>query len=400
MPVDFKSEVRILTVHNKYKFRGGEDAAREDEARLLAEHGHEIASYTSDNKQVNDSNLFSTGLKTIWSNESYRKVRAELRQQNYDVLNCHNTFPLISPSVYYAAKAERVAVVQTLHNYRLLCPNAQLFRDSAICENCVGKTFAYPGIVHSCYRDSRAGSAAVAAMLLVHRLIKTYQEKIDVFIALTEFARDKYIEGGLPAEKIVVKPNFVYPDPRAGAGDGNYAVFVGRLTEEKGILTLLEAWKNIGSRIPLKIVGDGPLRETVERAAESRIGIDYLGTQPMKEIYELIGAARAMIFPSEWYEGLPKVIIEAFAKGTPVIASNVGSMRSLIEPERNGLHFAPKNVDDLRGKVEWMLDNSLRWKAMRRHARDEYETKYTAEKNYQMTMEIYRRAIRQSDMCN
>lgn len=392
--------MRILTVHNKYKFRGGEDAAREDENRLLFAHGHEIENYTNDNNQVNASNLISTGLKTIWSNESYRKVRGMLRGGGFDVLNCHNTFPLISPSVYYAAKAEHVAVVQTLHNYRLLCPNAQLFRESAICENCIGKRFAYPGIINSCYRSSRSGSAAVAAMLLVHRVIKTYHEKIDVFIALTEFARDKYIEGGLPAEKIVVKPNFVYPDPLAGAGDGDYVVYVGRLSEEKGITTLLEAWKTLASKMSLKIVGDGPLRETVERAANTQPGIDYLGTQPMKEIYELIGRARAMIFPSEWYEGLPKVIIEAFAKGTPVIASNVGSMRFLIEHEKNGLHFAPKAVDDLREKVEWMLDNPLRWRQMRQAARAEYEAKYTAEKNYQALMEIYRRAIRQSNKCN
>ncbi len=392
--------MRILTVHNKYKFRGGEDAVREDEERLLTEHGHEIENYFGDNQQVNASNLISTGIKAIWSSESYRGIRATLRRQNYDMVNCHNTFPLISPSVYYAAKAEKVAVVQTLHNYRLLCPNSYLFRNSAICENCVGKTFAYPGIVHSCYRDSRAGSTAVAVMLLVHRLIKTYQEKIDVFVALTEFARQKYIEGGLPAEKIVVKPNFVYPDPQIGAGDGNYAIFVGRLSEEKGIATLLEAWETLGAYLPLKIVGDGPLRGKIEQAADTQPGVEYLGAKPSSEIYELIGRASAMIFPSEWYEGLPKVIIEAFAKGTPVISSDVGSMKSLVEHQRNGLHFAPKDVKDLRRQVEWLMENPAKRKQMRREARDEYEAKYTAETNYRMLMNIYRRAVQQSKMSN
>ncbi len=392
--------MRILTVHNKYKFRGGEDAAREDEDRLLTERGHEIKSYINDNKEVNQSNLISTGIKTIWSGESYRRVREILRRQRFDVLNCHNTFPLISPSVYYAAKAEKIPVVQTLHNYRLLCPNAQLFRDAAVCENCVGKTFAYPGIVHSCYRDSRAGSAAVAAMLLVHRLIKTYHAKIDVFVALTDFARDKYIEGGLPADKIVVKPNFVYPDPKAGAGDGDYAIYVGRLSSEKGISTLLEAWRKIGAQLPLKIVGDGPLRETVEQAANENSGIEYLGAKATREVYDLIGRANALIFPSEWYEGLPKVIVEAFAKGTPVIASDIGSMKTLIAHERTGLHFAPKAADDLAAKIEWSLANPQKWRTMRDAARAEYETKYTAETNYQMLMDVYRRAAAQSRRYN
>ena len=388
--------MRILTVHNKYKFRGGEDAAREDEERLLIERGHEIENYTNDNKEVNQSNLIGTGIKTIWSNESYRKVREILRRRRFDVVNCHNTFPLISPSVYYAARAEKIPVVQTLHNYRLLCPNAQLYRDGAVCENCVGKTVAYPGIAHSCYRDSRAGSAAVAAMLLVHRLLKTYHEKIDVFVALTDFAHDKYIEGGLPAEKIVVKPNFVYPDPGAGAGDGGYAIYVGRLSTEKGIGTLLEAWRTVGKQLPLKIVGDGSLRETVENAAANQTSVEYLGSKTSAEIYELVGGAHALIFPSEWYEGLPKVIVEAFAKGTPVIASDLGSMKTLIAHERTGLHFAPKAAQDLAAKVEWSLANLQKWRAMRVEARSEYETKYTAETNYQMLMDVYRRAAAQS----
>ena len=388
--------MRILKVHNKYKFRGGEDLSCEAEVRLLAEFGHEVGNYTSDNKVVNSSNLISTGLKTIWSNESYRAIRKILSRKNYDVMNCHNTFPLISPSAYYAARAEKVPVLQTLHNYRLLCPNAQFFRESNVCENCLGKQFAYPGIVHACYRGSRVGSATVATMLLVHRLLKTYQEQVDVFVALTEFARRKYIEGGLPAEKIVVKPNFISPDPQPGAGNGNYAVFVGRLSEEKGLRTLLEAWKTLGARLPLKIVGEGPLREEILQAAESDIGIEYLGPKSTNDIYEIIGAANALIFPSQWYEGLPRVIIEAFAKGTPVIASNIGSMQDLIEHERTGLHFVPGDAEDLRRQVERIFENPQKWRRMRCEARREYEEKYTAEKNYQMLIGIYERAIAQA----
>ena len=214
-------------------------------------------------------------------------------------------------------------MVQTLHNFRLLCPNALLFRDGRVCEDCLGRSIPWPAVVHKCYRGSRSATAAVAAMLMVHRAMGTWWEAVDVYIALAEFCRRKFIEGGLPAEKIVVKPNFIATDPGVGGGRGGYGVFVGRLAPEKGLETLLKAWKILGGKVPLKVVGDGPMTATVEGSEAKDAGIEWLGHRSAQEVYSLIGEAMFLVFPSEWYENLPRVIIEAFAKGTPVIASRL-----------------------------------------------------------------------------
>ena len=206
-------------------------------------------------------------LKTVWSSESYHILRRRLRERPYDLIHVQNFFPLISPAIYYAAQAEGVRVVQSLRNYRLLCPNAALFRDGRLCEDCVGRSVPWPGVVHKCYRGSRGATASVAAMLAVHRQLRTWQRMVDVYVALTGFARDKLIEGGLPADKIMVKPNFVAGDPAPGDGAGGYALFVGRLSPEKGLGTVLEAWQRLRGALPLKIVGEGPLAASVEEAA-------------------------------------------------------------------------------------------------------------------------------------
>ena len=210
---------------------------------------------------------FAVAAKTIWNRESVAAVGDAARAMHAEIVHFHNTFPLISPAAYQAASAAGAAVVQTLHNYRLLCPSATLFRDGHVCEDCVGKTVAWPSVQHACYRGSRAGSAAVAAMLTVHKARGTWRNDVDAYIALTDFARTKLIEGGLPEDRLFVKPNFIDPDPGVGDGRGDeigpFAIFVGRLTDEKGVPTMLEAWKQVGSRLPLKILGDGPLRDDV-----------------------------------------------------------------------------------------------------------------------------------------
>ncbi|MCC2663159.1 MAG: glycosyltransferase, partial [Geminicoccaceae bacterium] len=219
-------------------------------------------------------------LKTVWSSESYHILRHRLKERKYDLVHVQNFFPLISPAIYYAARAEGVRVVQSLRNYRLLCPSAVLFRDGQLCQECVGRSVAWPGIVHACYRGSRGGTATVAAMLAFHRQLRTWERMVDVFIALTAFARDKLVEGGLPADKIVVKPNFVADDPAPGTGTAGYALFVGRLSPEKGLGTVLEAWQRLRGAIPLKVVGEGPLCASAEHAAAQGPGIEYLGRRP------------------------------------------------------------------------------------------------------------------------
>ena len=246
-------------LHNHYQQPGGEDQVFEVEGALLEAHGHRVLRYTQHNDSVADMTRAELAKATVWNTVAYRELRTLIREEQPQVAHFHNTFPLISPAAYHAARAERVPVVQTLHNYRLICPSALFFREGRVCEDCSGKAVPWPGVAHACYRGSRSSSAAVAAMLTAHRVLGTWSRAVDAYIGLTEFARQRFVRGGLPAEKIVVKPNFVHPDPGAGGGDGEYVLFVGRLSEEKGVDTLLKAWKRPRVRVPLKIVGDGPL---------------------------------------------------------------------------------------------------------------------------------------------
>ncbi|MBE9166053.1 glycosyltransferase [Pleurocapsales cyanobacterium LEGE 06147] len=381
--------MKILSIHNNYQIRGGEDESRKAEEQLLREMGHEVDVYEEHNDRVSTLNPLNIALRTIWSRESYKIVEHKLAESTYDLIHVQNFFPLISPSVYYAAKARGIPVVQTLRNYRLLCPNALFFRDGQVCEDCSGKFIPYPGVWHGCYRDNRAASAATATMLTVHRAMGTWTQMVDSYVALTNFAREKIVEGGLPAEKIVVKPNFVNPDPGLGEGRGGYALYVGRLSVEKGLDTLLAAWEHLGQKMPLKIVGDGPLASEVVEATKRLPDVKWLGRRPMAEVYELMGEAMVLIFPSKWYETFGRVAVEAFAKGTPVIASKIGAIAELVDHGRTGLHFGPGDPRDLVARVEWVLQHPEQLARMRRAARAEFEAKYTAAKNYEQLMKIY-----------
>jgi glycosyltransferase involved in cell wall biosynthesis len=260
--------MNILIIHNFYTQPGGEDVVFAAEKALLHERGHEIVEFVRRNDEINGIHYLGASVSVVWSRDSQRALRRLIETVRPDVAHFHNTFLRISPAAYYACKDTGIPVIQTLHNYRLLCPSAIFFRDGHACENCLGKFIPWPGVLHRCYRDSRAATGAVAAMLVVHRLLRTWERTVDVFIALTEFARQKFIEGGLPADRVVVKPNFVHPDPGPGAHDGGYALFAGRLSPEKGVRTLLAAWERLGAGIPLKIAGDGPLAREVARACE------------------------------------------------------------------------------------------------------------------------------------
>lgn len=385
--------MRILLVHNHYQVRGGEDESVAAEARLLQAAGHEVKIYSESNDQVAAMTSLSLARRTVWSSEAYHLVRRRLQASRYDVVHVQNFFPLISPSVYYAARDENVPVVQTLRNYRLLCPNGLFFRHGQVCEDCLGKALPYPGVVHRCYRNSWSASSAVAAMLVIHRILRTWQTTVRLYVTLTNFARDKLIQGGLPEDKIVVKPNFVDPDPGPGTGGGDYALYVGRLSVEKGLDTLLAAWQRVGDRLPLKIVGDGPLVEHIAQVAAQSSYLEWLGRQPIAEVYALMGDATVVIFPSTWYETFGRVAIEAFAKGTPVIATNIGAIAEIIESGRTGLHFRPGDADDLAAKVTWLLARPQELARMRREARAVFETHYTAHNNYEQLMALYSRAV-------
>jgi glycosyltransferase involved in cell wall biosynthesis len=382
--------MKILAVHNRYQRPGGEDQVFVDETALLESRNHRVLRYEVHNDQVKQVNRLTLAKDTVWNTSAYRELGALIRREQPDVVHFHNTLPLVSPAGYYAARAEEVPVIQTLHNYRLLCPVALFFRDGGVCEDCMGKAVPWPGVVHRCYRGSRAASGVIATMLTIHRALRTWTEMVDVYVALTEFARNKFIEGGLPAEKIVVKPNFVAPDPGRGQGGGGYALFVGRLAAEKGTGTMLAAWDRLGTRIPLKIVGDGPLRDLVVGAAARQSNVEWLGHRPVADVHALMGKADMLVFPSEWFG---RVAAEAFASGTPVIAANIGAVAELVEHGRTGLKFRPGDSEDLATQVEWALSHPAELRRMRDEVRAEFEAKYTAERNYRALMEIYEAAL-------
>lgn len=310
-----------------------------------------------------------------------------------DVAHFHNTFMMLSPSVYYACKDAGVPVVQTLHNYRLLCPSAILYRHGRVCEACAGRAVAWPGVQHACYRGSAAATAVTAGMLTVHRLLGTWARAVDRYIAITEFARRKFVEAGLPAEKVVVKPNFLDVDPGTGEHDGGYCLFVGRLTEEKGVRTLLAAWRLLGGRVPLKIAGDGPLAPEVAAAAAAAPSIEWVGPRSRAEVVALMKRAALLICPSVWYEGgSPMVVVEAFATGLPVVSSRLGGMAESVTDGHTGLHFTPGDAADLAARVEWAVADAGRLRQMGRNAREEFEARYTAERNYERLLAIYEEA--------
>lgn len=384
--------MRILLIHTYYQQPGGEDEVFAAEAALLESRGHTVIPVTLHNRDLAAMPAWRRAAVTIWNNHTYRKLRALIRETHPEVAHIHNTFPLASPAVFHAAAAEGVPVVMTLHNYRLLCPAAIFYRNGRVCEDCLGKTFPWPGVLHGCWRGPTS-TAVVAAMLTLHRWMGVWEDKIQTYIALTEFARQKFVEGSFSPNKFVVKPNFVAPDPGVGTHTGGYALFVGRLSAEKGIRTLLRAWERLGGKLPLKIVGDGPLRDMAREAVRQIDGVEWLGRKTPQEVYELMGEAECLVFPSEWYEGFPRVIVESFAKGLPILATSMGSHKELIDNGRTGLLFRPGDHEDLAAQVEWLLSHPKEVAHMRKEARREYEEKYTAEINYNQLMQIYQQAI-------
>jgi len=384
--------MKIAQVHNYYRNPGGEDVVVEAERKLLRDHGHSVESFTASNSDIADGRQLAVALGSVWNQGTSRRFRAFLERTRPDLVHCHNTFPLLSPSVYYAARAERVPVVQTLHNFRLACPNALLFRDGKPCEECLARVIKWPAVRHACYRTSRLASGSVAVMLAAHWAVRTWSRTVNVYISLSRFARRKAIAGGLPAERIVVKPNFVPTDLTAGAGDGGFCLFVGRLSAEKGVSTLLEAWNLLENPPLLLIVGDGPLADELGFDAAEQPRIRWLGGKAPHEVHDLMGAARLVIVPSESYETFGLVVIEAFAKGTPVLGANSGALGDLIEPGQTGQLFTPGDAQDLAANVQGLLAAPRQLDAMRASARAEYEKKYTAAGNYPLLLQIYERA--------
>jgi len=390
--------MNVIVCHNYYRIRGGEDQVFEDEVELLASRGHKVQKFIRRNDQFSGLETLAVAGRTIWNRSAASAIGDLVREEAADVVHFHNWLPLISQGAFHAARRAGAAVVQTYHNYRYTCAKGVLFRDGKVCEECIGRSIGWPAVVHGCYRDSRIATVPVVAALGVHRALHTSDRFLDAIIVLSEFARSKLIASGTAPERVHVKPNFVAPDPGERGGEGGYFAFVGRLSEEKGITTLIDAWNLMDHPPLLKIAGSGPLGSFVEAAALSNPRIDYLGRVAPSDVRAILGDACFSITPSVCYEGLPKTIVESFSVGTPVIASRIGSLTELIEPSRTGLLVEAGSPESLAQTVR-TADTGPALKHMRREVRQEYVVRYGVERNYDLLMDIYASAIeaRRSD---
>lgn len=385
--------MNILVIHNTYQQPGGEDVVVEQETRLLERNGHKVSTYKRSNHEI-DQLPFAGKIgmvgRMVAAADSKIAVRKLLHERKPDVVHVHNTFLMVSPAVYEVCRDEGVPVVQTVHNYRLLCPASTLYRNDGPCEECLTHSLLR-SVKHGCYRDSRLMSASVAFMLQTHRLRETWHRQVDSYIAISNFVRDKYVQAGFPAAKISVKPNFVDPDPGERTEAGDYALFVGRLSPEKGLSTLLEAWERLPMAIPLVIAGDGPMRrELSDRVASRKIGcIRFAGRLNRDEVGDAIRKAAFVVVPSVWYEPFGLVVTEAFACGTPVLGARVGGIREMLDDQVSGLQFSPGDADDLAEKVSWAWSHKADLAEMGKAARLVYEKRYTANVNYELLMVIY-----------
>lgn len=382
--------MRVLIVHNAYQQRGGEDSVVDSEIALLRQHGHEVEAYIRHNDEVTGQSKVSLAMQTMWSPRSMDDIGELASGFRPDVIHVHNTLPLVSPSVFWAARRLGIPVVQTLHNFRLMCPQAMFLRDGKVCEDCLGHV-PWWGVARACYRESAVQTAVLSASVTWHRAVGTYDKAVTAFIALSEFSRGKFIEGGLPADRITVKPNFVEdagrPDEGAPRTGG---LFVGRLSHEKGIEVLLAALGGAGAGAPrVEVVGSGEM----EAAVRAGIGDAFAGYQPLSDILSRMRRSAYLVLPSICYENFPRSIAEAYASGLPVIASRMGAMAELVEDGRTGLLFNPGDASDLRARLAWADAHPERMREMGREARAVYEKKYTPGINHELLTAIYRRAM-------
>ncbi len=378
--------MKVAIVHNYYKIRGGEATVVALESEVLSKNNFGVVTYTKHNDEI-DQFSFIEKVKllkyTAWSVDSYKAFRAFLKIDQPDICHVHNFMPLISPSIFQACQDENIPVVQTLHNYRLICTNGLLLRKGRICELCLGKS-AYKSVTKKCYRNSAAQTYAVARMIEKNKSNQTWSKNIDAYICLTEFAKSKFIAHGLPANKLFVKANAVsIPNSIATTQNEPYFLFVGRLTESKGVRLLKEVASQI--KIPIWIVGEGEL----ENELSEQENIILKGKRPYNETLALIKNASAMILPSLWYEGMPMTILEAFALKTLVITSDLGAMQSIIRHQKNGLLFQPGSAKDLIDNLNFVLNNADASVKMTDNGYTDYETKYSVESCVTQLSKIY-----------
>ena len=377
---------RILLVHNAYSHPGGEDVVFSNERQLLTDHGLDVRVFAASNTTL--SGLFGkllAGAGAVFSVSAYVRLRRSLRAWRPDVVHVHNFFPKISPSVFYACRAEGVPVVLTLHNYRIVCPTETLLHNGIVTERSLTEG-PWWGVRERVYRTSFAATFILAVMISVHRRIGTWQSKVDRFIVPSQFGCKKFIEAGLPAGKICHKPNFANaPSARSLPRDG--LLYVGRLSKEKGVEVMAMAGTDLAG--PIKIAGDGPLKE---RLAQQQ-NIVHLGWLGFDRVREEMARAVAVVVPSVCYETFGLAVVEAFSTGTPVLASNIGALSELVEDGVTGLLVNPNDVSDLRDKMQWALANKSAMSSMGNVALNRFRQLYARDPNFERLMAIYQDAI-------
>lgn len=379
--------MKILILHNAYQQRGGEDSVVEAEAALLRSGGHQVrVEIVTNDEIIGASAKANAFIRSEYDPERSRWAAELVRATQADIVHVHNFFPLLTPAVHAGAAKAGAAVVQTLHNYRLLCAAATFLRDGKVCEKCLDGSKAW-GVVHRCYRDSMPASLAVARMQWRAQRDQVWQRDVHRFIALTQFAAGKFIAGGLPAERLIVKPNSTPDSLIASSTPRTGGLFVGRLSREKGVDVLIEAWKSI-PETPLTIIGDGPERAMLEKKASPNVR--FLGGLASEAVHAHMASSAFLVIPSLWYEGLPMTLLEAYANGLPVIASRIGSLEEAVVDKQTGLLFPAGNPNALVSAVR-SIDESL-LERMSKGARTEYEAKYTASQNLQALEDVYEAA--------
>ncbi|MGY3528589.1 glycosyltransferase family 4 protein [Bradyrhizobium embrapense] len=381
--------MKILVAHNRYQGRGGEDVVFEAEVDLLRGAGHDVETLTVSNEAINSlAARIATTLSIADNAEGKRAMAEAIDRFRPDIVHVHNFFPLLSPAVFDVCRQQRVPAVVTLHNYRTICTGGMLLRDGRICHKCLDRSHLW-GVAHRCYRGSLPGSLASAYMIAQHRRRGTWTRPGVRLIALTQFARTLFTQAGFDAGRIDVKPNFMAdpgaPDPaipRTGL------LYVGRLSREKGVGVLLDAVAGTG--VPLRIVGEGPERAALEARAPANVRL--LGALSRSEVLREMASARALVVPSLWYEGFPMVVVEAFAQGTPVIASEIGGLAEVVTAGTTGALVPPGDAAALGQRIAELLDAPARATVWGKAARAAYLERYAPDENLRLLEAIYARA--------
>jgi glycosyltransferase involved in cell wall biosynthesis len=382
--------MRIVQVHNFYRSSApsGEDEVVRTERALLRSNGVEVIEFERHNDALDGGigGEVRASFSNVWSGNARRDLSAVIDRHRPDVVHFHNTFPQISVAAYAACADAGIPAVQTLHNFRLFCANGILNRAGRPCEDCIVRG-PLPGIVHGCYRDSRLATIGMSMSAMIHRPLRTHARLVRRFIALTQFARAKFVAAGLPADRIGVRGNALEQDPGVGTGSGGFALFVGRISAEKGIVTLIEAWRE-NPGIELLVVGEGPL-DAEARSRAAGLSIRFLGRQPRDAVTRLMADASMLVIPSVWYEGFPRVLVEALAVGTPMIVSRLGGLAELVQDGREGYTFPAGDALALRAMVAKLAHDPDLLRRLRSLARTRFEDHFSPQRAFDSLMQEY-----------